>query len=145
MKLTEHFSFEELTASEVALRHGVNNTPTDPQILGHLNLLAHKLEKVRELLGGPISISSAYRSSMVNTLVGSKPTSAHVKGLAADFTCPSFGTPKDIVEKIIKSNIDYDQVIYEYERWVHIGFSEEGYVPRKQALTIDNKGTRLYT
>mgnify|MGYP003339111303 FL=1 len=88
--------------------------------------------------------SSGYRSLMVNQLLGSKPTSQHTKGLAADFICPSFGTPKDIIKKIVSSDIKYDQVILEFDRWIHISFCEEGYKPRKQALIIDSKGTRTY-
>ena len=144
MKLTEHFTLEELTASDIADRHGIDNTPTSPLILTNLKILAEGLEHVREVLGRPVIVNSGYRSTMVNTLVGSKPTSQHTKGLAADFICPAFGTPKDIVKKIVSSDIKYDQVILEFDRWVHISFCEEGYKPRKQALIIDNKGTRNY-
>jgi hypothetical protein len=144
MKLTEHFTLEELTASEIAARHGIDNTPTSPLILTNLKILAEGLEHVREVLGRPVIVNSGYRSTMVNTLVGSKPTSQHTKGLAADFICPAFGSPKDIVKKIVSSNIEYDQVILEFDRWVHISFCEEGYKPRKQALIIDSKGTRNY-
>jgi hypothetical protein len=144
MKLTDHFTFEELTASEIADRHGIDNTPTSPLILTNLKTLAKGLEDVRTLLGGPITILSGYRSLMVNSLLGSRPTSQHPKGLAADIICPSFGTPKEIVDKIIASNIQYDQLIWEFTRWVHISFCEEGYKPRKQVLIIDSKGTRVY-
>lgn len=144
MKLTEHFTLEELTASEIADRHGIDNTPTSPLILTNLKTLAEGLERVRALLGRPITINSGYRSIVVNNLLGSKPTSQHTKGLAADIISPSFGTPKDIIKKILASDIQYDQVILEFDRWIHISFCEEGYKPRKQALIIDNKGTRIY-
>lgn len=143
MKLTEHFTLEELTASEIAVRNGLDNTP-NPLVLNNLKTLAEGLENVRELLAKPIIINSGYRSLMVNQLLGSKPTSQHTKGLAADFICPTFGTPKDIIKKIVSSDIKYDQVILEFDRWVHISFCEEGYKPRKQALIIDSKGTRPY-
>ena len=144
MKLTEHFSFKELTDSEIADRHGIDNIPTSPLVLTNLKTLAEGLERVRSLLGQPITILSGYRSLMVNTLLGSKSTSQHIKGLAADIISPSFGTPKEIVDKIIASDIQYDQLIWEFENWVHISFCEEGYKPRKQVLTIDKKGTRTY-
>lgn len=144
MKLTEHFTLEELTASEIADRHGIDNTPTSPLILTNLKNLAEGLEHVRKLLGKPIIVNSGYRSVMVNSLLGSKPSSQHTKGLAADIICPSFGSPKDIIKKILSSDIKYDQVILEFDRWIHISFCEEGYKPRKQALIIDNKGTRNY-
>lgn len=144
MNLSPHFTFEELTASELADRQGIDNKPTDVKVLNHLKFLAKNLEDVRECLGSPIHINSAYRCLMVNALLGSKPTSAHVKGLAADFVCPSFGSPKEIVKRLSSSNVAYDQLILEFDRWVHIGFSEEGYVPRKQTLIIDKQGTRQF-
>lgn len=144
MKLTEHFTLEELIASDIAARHGIDNIPSSPLIISNLKSLAEGLEDVRKLLGKPITINSGYRSLMVNSLLGSKPSSQHTKGLAADFICPAFGTPKDIIKKIVSSDIKYDQVILEFDRWIHISFCEEGYKPRKQALIIDSKGTRNY-
>jgi hypothetical protein len=144
MKLTQHFTLEELIASDIAARHGIDNIPSSPLVLTNLKTLAEGLENVRTLLGKPIIINSGYRSIMVNSLLGSKPSSHHTKGWAADFICPFFGTPKDIIKKIISSDIKYDQVILEFDRWIHISFCEEGYKPRKQALIIDNKGTRNY-
>lgn len=144
MKLTEHFTLEELIASDIAARHGIDNIPSSPLIISNLKSLAEGLEDVRKLLGKPITINSGYRSLMVNSLLGSKPTSQHTKGLAADFVCPSFGTPKDIIKKIVSSDIKYDQVILEFDRWIHISFCEEGYKPRKQALIIDSSGTRNF-
>lgn len=144
MNLTKHFTLQELTDSEIAARHGIDNIPSSPLILTNLKTLAEGLESVRSLLGRPVIINSGYRSIMVNNLLGSKPTSQHTKGLAADFVCPSFGTPKDIVKKIVSSDVNYDQVILEFDRWVHISFCEEGYKPRKQSLIIDSKGTRNF-
>jgi len=144
MKLTEHFTLEELIASDIAARHGIDNIPSSPLIISNLKSLAEGLEDVRKLLGKPITINSGYRSLMVNSLLGSKPTSQHTKGLAADFVCPSFGTPKDIIKKIVSSDIKYDQVILEFDRWIHISFCEEGYKPRKQTLIIDSSGTKNF-
>ena len=144
MKLSEHFTLEELIASDIAARHGIDNIPSSPLIISNLKSLAKGLEDVRKLLGKPITINSGYRSLMVNSLLGSKPTSQHTKGLAADFVCPSFGTPGEIIKKIVSSDIKYDQVILEFDRWIHISFCEEGYKPRKQALIIDSKRTRNF-
>lgn len=144
MRLSDHFTLEELTASELASRQGIDNIPTDVKVLNHLKFLAENLEDVRECLDHPIHINSGYRCLMVNALLGSKPTSAHVKGLAADFVCPGFGTPKEIVKRLSSSSVAYDQLILEFDRWVHIGFSEEGYIPRKQVLIIDKQGTRQF-
>jgi len=139
MKLTQHFTLEELIASDIAARHGIDNIPSSPLVLTNLKTLAEGLENVRTLLGKPIIINSGYRSIMVNSLLGSKPSSQHTKGLAADFICPSFGTPKDIIKKIVSSDIKYDQVILEFDRWIHISFCEEGFKPRRQEIIIDGK------
>lgn len=144
MKLTKHFTLEELTASEIAARHDIDNIPSSPLILTNLKILAEGLESVRLLLGRPVIVNSGYRSILVNNLLGSKPTSQHTKGLAADIICPSFGTPKDIIKKIVSSDIKYDQVILEFDRWIHISFCEEGYKPRKQSLIIDSSGTKNF-
>jgi len=139
--ISDHFSLEELIASETADRHGLDNTP-DNDILSNLTVLAGHLEEVRTLLGYPIHVNSAYRSLAVNALLGSKPTSAHTKGLAADIVCPQFGTPKDIVNAIISSNIQYDQVILEFDNWCHIGFCMG--TPRLEKLVINKTGTSYY-
>lgn len=143
-QLSQHFTLEELTASEVALRHGISNKPNDTE-KDNLKFLASQLEIVRAFLGQPMHINSAFRSLPVNTLVGSQPTSAHVKGLAADFVCPGFGTPEEIVKALVKSApLKWDQLILEFGRWVHIGFAEAGKKNRGQNLVIDAHGTRIY-
>ena len=144
MRLTPHFTLEELTFSETATRLGIDNTPSI-EVRQNLEKLALGLENVRELLGHPIYISSGFRCIDLNNILKSKPTSAHVKGLAADFKSP-YGNPNSIVFAIINNDIiPYDQVINEYDSWVHISFAENGKAPRKQALIIDQNGTSLYT
>ena len=134
-----NFSMDELTHSDTAARHGIDNTPNDNE-KENLYKLAMEMENVRKLLNNnPIFVSSGYRCLALNELLGSKPTSAHTKGLACDFVCRKFGSPKEIVKKIIESDIEYDQVIEEYNRWVHIGFSKNN--PRKQALIVNQNGT----
>ena len=92
-----HFSLDELTFSETAARKGIDNTPSD-DVLDNLYKTAMEMENVRELLNNyPILISSGYRCLALNELLGSKPTSAHIRGLSCDFTCPKFGDPDDIV------------------------------------------------
>ena len=138
MMLSSNFSLEELTRSDTALRKGLDNTP-DAETIANLTELANGLEKVRELCRHAIHISSGYRSLKVNSAIGSKPTSAHVKGYAADFTCPGFGSVNDVCHAIMDSTLDYDQLIEEYGAWVHISFAPE---MRRMNLTIDSKGTR---
>ena len=140
-----HFSLDELTFSETATRKGIDNTPSD-DVLDNLYITAMEMENVRELLGNnPILISSGYRCLALNELLGSKPTSAHIRGLAIDFTCPKFGDPDDIVDAIFGSDIQYDQIILEFDKWVHIAFPTDGESARKKALIINKKGTMIYS
>jgi len=143
MKLSPNFTLEELTHSEIAERLGLNNTP-DAIITANLTRLAKFLEEVRRVIGRPIMVNSAYRSPKVNEAVGSKPTSQHVLGCAADIKVPGL-TPNDIVNFVIKSNIEYDQLIREFDSWVHISIPNNvADKPRKQVLIIDKTGTRPF-
>lgn len=144
MRLSENFSLEELTASETAARKGIDNTPSE-EVIDNLKRLAAALQEVRALLNHrAILVSSGYRSPELNQAVGGSATSDHCKGLAADFICPSYGTPNDIIRAIAASDLSFKQVIREFDRWVHLAIPEEGQEPRKQALIIDREGTRAY-
>ena len=142
--MTPHFTLEELTASETAERNGWDNTPND-QELANLVRLAEFLEQVKEVLAGkPIIISSGLRTKKVNDAVGSKDTSQHRIGCAADFRVPGM-TPDEVVKAIVASGIEYDQVIREFDRWTHISIPNSiNFSPRAQALIIDKAGTRPY-
>lgn len=144
MNLTAHFTLEELTASETAERNGWDNSPND-QELANLVRLAEFLEQVKEVLAGkPIMISSGLRTKKVNDAVGSKDTSQHRIGCAADFKVPGM-TPDQVVKAIVASGIEYDQVIREFDRWTHISIPNSiNFSPRAQALIIDKAGTRPY-
>lgn len=141
MKLSKHFSLEELTQSDTAVRLGIDNTPSE-EVIENLKFLAKELENVRTLLRNPMLINSGFRCYALNDFLGSKRTSSHTKGLAVDFISPSFGSPRSIVDIIVKSDINYDQVILEYDSWVHLSFHPTK--PRKQALIIDKKGVRNF-
>jgi zinc D-Ala-D-Ala carboxypeptidase len=133
-KLSAHFTLAEFLRSETAARHGIDNTPA-PEILHALQRNAENMEAVRALLGVPLHISSGYRCLALNRAIGSKDTSAHVRGLAADFEAPEFGPPVDICHAIVASDIVYDQLLYEHT-WVHIGWPAADAVPRRQVLTL---------
>lgn len=138
-QLSPHFSLAELTVSENARRLNLSNAPP-PEILARLKTTAGQLERVRELLGGrAILISSAYRSPAVNRAADGAKTSAHLEGWATDFTCPAFGPPLAVAERIARSALTFDQLIHEHGRWVHISFDPKR---RGQLLTIDAQGTR---
>lgn len=143
MKLTENFSLEEMTVSEIGARRGLDNTPNATEI-SNLVRTALLLEQVRALIKKPIIINSAFRSKAVNDAVGSKDTSQHRIGCAADIRVPGM-TPKQVVEAIMKSDIPYDQLIREFDSWTHISVTDSAArPPRKQALIIDRNGTRPY-
>ena len=139
MNLSQNFTLAEFTRSETAARRGLDNTP-DAETIENLKMVAAGLEEVRALLGKPIQITSGYRSLKVNSAVGSKPTSAHVKGFAADFVSPEYGSVSDVCRAILNSTIEYDQLIHEFDSWVHISFEP---LARMQALTIDQSGARM--
>lgn len=144
MQLTPHFTLEELTASETAERNGWDNSPND-QELANLTRLADFLEQVKVVLNGkPIMISSGLRTKKVNDAVGSRDTSQHRIGCAADFRVPGM-TPDQVVKAIVASGIGYDQVIREFDRWTHISVPNSvDTSPRRQALIIDKAGARPY-
>ena len=141
MNLSEHFTLDELTHTD---HRDLDNTPNDAE-LANLKRLAAFLEEVKTVLGGkPIMVNSAFRSKAVNDAVGSKDTSQHRVGCAADIRVPGM-TPDEVVKAVIVSKIGYDQVIREFDRWTHISVPNvEGAAPRRQALIIDKQGTRPY-
>jgi putative chitinase len=133
MKLSEHFTLEELTVTQV--RNASNNVPL--ALLPAIKDTAIRMEEVRELLGQPITVTSGYRSALVNKIVGGSTTSAHVNGRAVDFICPAFGTPLEIAQAIEASSIQFDQLIHEEETWVHISFDPK---MRREVLTKRRHG-----
>ena len=154
MNLSEHFTFEELTHTD---HRELDNTPTNAEkciidgkettvdAVANLTRLANFLEELKVVLGGkPIMVNSAFRSEAVNTAVGSKNTSDHRRGCAADIRVPGM-TPDQVVRAIIGSNLAYAQVIREFDRWTHIAIpTHEGDVPKKSKLIIDKQGTRPF-
>ena len=144
MQLSEHFSLQELTASETAARNGLDNTP-GPIAYQNLVRLANFLEEVKKVLGGkPIMINSAYRGPEVNAHVGGSKNSQHMVGCAADIKVPGM-TPDQICKAIIASELQYDQLIREFDAWTHVSITnEEGSTPRGQTLIIDRAGTRPF-
>ena len=144
MQLSEYFTLEELTHSDLAVRKGIDNTPG---MLASANLmrLAKLLDQVRKCLGKPIMINSGFRCKTLNDAVGSKDTSQHMIGCAADIRVSGM-TPDQIVKAIIESDIQFDQMIREFDSWVHISVTNRAEdTPRNQILIIDKQGTRQYS
>lgn len=142
MLLTPHFTLEELTVTN---HRSLDNTPNSSEI-NNLKRLAEMLEEVKDLLDGkPIMVNSAFRSKAVNDAVGSKDTSQHRVGCAADIRVPGL-TPDQVVKAIIGSSIAFDQIIREFDSWTHISVpNNPSGTPRKQALIIDKVSTRPYS
>jgi hypothetical protein len=145
MYLSPHFTLAEFTTSQTADRLGIENDPPI-DVLENLKRTAMGLEGIRIMLGSPIIITSGYRCLELNRAIGSKDTSQHVKGEAADFICPGFGGPRTIVDRLMDSELGYDQLILEYANkgrgWVHISFTKAS--GRHQALIIDETGARPF-
>lgn len=133
MILSEHFSLEEATHSDTAIRLGINNQP-DARQLENMKKAAIGMEQVRALLGKSISVNSWIRLPEVNVAVGGSKVSSHMDGWAIDFVSP-FGTPYAVCKAIEASGIKFDQMIHEYGKWTHISFAPE---MRQQKLTIFN-------
>ena len=143
MNLSENFTLQELTHSDVAVRYDWENNP-DANEINNLTRLADLLEQVRTLIGKPVMINSAYRCKQVNDAVGSKDSSQHRIGCAADIRVPNM-TPDEVVKAVMASDIGYDQIIREFDRWTHISVpNTAGDNPRRQSLIIDKLGTRPY-
>ena len=143
MKLTKNFSLQELTASGTAARLGIDNTPNDTQ-LQNLRRLAELLQQVRDHFNAPVFINSGFRCKALNDAVGSKDTSQHLLGCAADIRISNI-SPHQGVQAIQKSGILFDQIICEYDSWIHISVSNHpSDPPRQNALTIDKKGVRVF-
>lgn len=123
LKLSANFYLAELTVSETAERRGISNQP-DPLALANLFKTAALLEEVRKALGNKIVlVSSGYRGPELNAAIGGSKNSDHMRGEAADFRCPSFGSPLEVCRQIVKSGIKFGQLIWE-GTWVHISIPD---------------------
>jgi zinc D-Ala-D-Ala carboxypeptidase len=142
MNLSPNFTLEELTITD---HREFKNEPS-PSERTNLVRLANFLEQVKVALGGkPVMVNSAFRCKEVNDAVGSKDTSQHRVGCAADLRVPGM-TPDQVVQAIMSAGLAYDQLIREFDRWTHVSISNDPKgKPRGQTLIIDDKGTRLYS
>lgn len=147
MKLSEHFTLAELTRTD---HRSLDNSP-DPAALANLHRLAAFLEQVRTALGDRmVVVNSAYRSKAVNDAVGSKDTSQHRLGCAADIRVPGM-SPDAVVRAMMASGLGYQQLIREFSDpvkgggWTHISITNEPNAePKRQALIIDKLGVKPY-
>lgn len=144
MKLTEHFTLDELTRSTTAQRLGVANTPPQ-EFLPRLVRTAEMLERIRSTVGVPIVVTSGYRCDAVNRAVGGRTSSDHTQGHAADILAPGFGTPTEVARLLapLVSVLGIGQLILEGvkgKQWVHVST----HTPEKvinRVITITDAGT----
>ena len=145
MNLSPNFTLEELTRSDAASRGGWENTPNEYEIES-LKRLALLLQDVKAVVGGkPVMINSGFRNKQTNDAVGSKDTSQHRLGCAADLRVPGM-TPREVVQACVDAGIFYDQIILEFDAWTHISVPNiPDASPRRQALIIDKQGVRAFS
>jgi hypothetical protein len=148
MNLTKNFTLAEMTKSETALRHGMDNTPGEQETAA-LKLLAEKvLQPVRDHFGRGVKVNSGFRHPEVNAKVGGSKTSDHCRGQAADIEIP--GVPNAELAEWIKDNLEFRQLILEFytpgipdSGWVHVSYVAED--NKKQVLTATKQnGKTVY-
>lgn len=133
MNLSPHFTLAEMTVSDTARKLRLSNRPSG-DALENLKRTAECMEAVRSLLSDvPVIVTSAYRSPRVNEAVGGVPNSDHMLGHAVDFTAPGYGSPYLVVARIADSKLEFDQVIHEKRKWVHISFAPRN---RREVKTL---------
>ncbi|MDG6079739.1 DUF882 domain-containing protein [Erythrobacter litoralis] len=120
MNLSPHFTLAEMTASQTAARRDIPNDPPPAVIANLRTLCIEVLEPVRTHFDRPVVVSSGYRSPILNRAIGGSGSSQHCLGEAADFTVPGVGV-LDLAQWM-QRNLNYDQLIYEYGRWVHVSY-----------------------
>lgn len=144
-KFSKHFTLEEMIYSSTAVAKGIDNTPNKAQEKNLQQLCKTLLDPIRIAIGQPIKVNSGFRNIATNKAVGGVSTSAHCSGLAADIVCPRYGNAKQfaqfVADYLIKNKIAFDQVIYEYGTWVHVGLRHPDGRQRNQVITINKYGT----
>lgn len=132
-----NFTMSELLKSEVAEKYNISNIPDKQSLDNMLILICECLQPLRNYIGKPIIISSGYRSPRLNghPIINGAPNSEHVTGQAVDFTIKGM-PPKQIIEKIIASGIEFNQAINERDCWVHLSYNKSN--NRKQVLKISS-------
>lgn len=143
-KLTANFRLSEFERSDTATQHKIDNS-VPAALLPNVQRLAEFLQELRDKLGFKrIDISSGYRGDALNRMVGGVTTSSHSKGLAADISVPGL-TAEELFQAIIKSGVEFDQVIQEFGRWVHVGLATGKPRGEKLRATKNSANKTVYT
>lgn len=147
MKLGNYFWLSEMTRSQTALRRGIDNTPNNEEINNLRDLVYYVLDPIRDHFRLPVTVNSGFRCQKLNKALGSKPTSQHTQGKAADIEIVTVNNLD--LAKWIRDNMDFDQLILEFHTvgdprsgWVHVSWNEKD-SNRRQVLTIDRSGVSI--
>jgi hypothetical protein len=138
MKLSPNFSLEEMTVSETAARKGINNVPDEATITNLKQLCKYVLEPLRTLIGVPLLVTSGYRSPALNKAIGGAKNSQHILGQAADTHCNKY-TVEQLYQLVKKSGLPFDQLIQEFNSWVHISYVPNGRGQCLRAIKVGGK------
>lgn len=148
MKITKNFLLSEFLVSQTAVRRNIDNTPNEHQIKSIIKLCSTILQPIRNYYNMPLVISSGFRSNKLNKAIGGSKTSQHCKGEAADFTIDVTKVSLSDQFKTIACylELDYDQLIYEYGRWIHVSHKYEGIQRKEILIARKNKfGKTIYS
>lgn len=139
MRLSQHFTLEEMIKSQTGARKGIDNTPGPDVVANLVDLCVNVLEKVREQWGSPVTVNSGYRCPKLNKAIGGAKNSQHVTGQAADIEIS--GVDNQLLFAWIRDNLEFDQLISEYispnipdSGWVHVSWKSSG--NRKNVLIV---------
>ena len=141
MKITEHFELSDFTFSQTAVRKGIDNGVT-PEALFALEVLCKKVLEPMLEKGFKFTINSGYRCPELNKAIGGASNSQHTKGQAVDLKPRGMGV-EQFYQDFIRSGIPYDQVIQEFDSWVHISYKAEPRGERLRAVKKDGKTVYL--
>jgi hypothetical protein len=141
MKLSEHFTLEEFTRSDYAIRHGIDNTPSEQVIENLRNHCIYTLEPLRDIVKKPIHILSGYRCPELNKAIGGAENSQHKEGKASDSIVQ--GMSVDELFDLASKYVQYDQVIHEFARWLHISTADPSRRMKLWAVKEDGKTVYL--
>ena len=142
IKISEHFTLEEMVFSQTAVRKGIDNTPDAVVIRNLTNLCEYILEPIRKGLARPIHISSGYRSTELNKAIKGAKTSQHIEGKAADISVKGM-TTQELYDWIKYSGVVFDQLIQEFDSWVHISYAVNARMDR--LIATKKNGKTIYT
>lgn len=131
MRLSKNFTAEEFTRSDKAIELGIVNSMTETDLFNVRALIENVLQPARDAYGKPITITSGKRIKELNDAIGGSPTSDHLDAAAADIWCPDLQWLFDW----IRDNVEYDQLIWEYGRWIHVSYRFDG--NRNQIIKYD--------